>query len=289
MTGLDEAQEHCAALVREQDHDRWLTTLFAHPGDRPHLHALYAFNHEVAKTRESVSEPMVGEIRLQWWREAIGEIANGHAVRRHPVAEALAAAVAARSLPAAELEAVIDARRAELYDESPKRFADLLSYADDSGGRLTALAVRVCCDAGRGEGMDDALAAGAEIGRAWALTGLIRALGFQAAMNRIMLPEDELAAAGIAKETIFRGAFPEEAKDVTARMAGAARAAISAARERRVTVPVRARAPLLLAVLADSYLRCLDRAGLDAFSADFTAGAAGRQLRLAMAAARGRY
>lgn len=283
MTELEDAQAQCAALVREQDHDRWLTTLFARPDDRVHLQALYAFNYEIAKTRESVSEPMVGEIRLQWWRDALAEMADGGPVRRHPVAEALAAAVTARRLPADALEAVIDARRAELYDESPKRFDDLLTYADDSGGRLTALAVRIC----GGEG--EALPAGAQIGRAWALTGLIRALGFQAAMNRTMLPDDALAEAGIARETIFRGAFPEEAKVIVARMAAAARTALAAGRARRAAVPPRARAPLLLAVLAERYLKRLDQAGLDAFAADFSRGAAGRQVRLAIAAARGRF
>ena len=65
---------YCADQVRRQDRERYLTALFAPAGRREDLFALYAFNLEVAKTAEVVSEAMVGRIRLQWWREAIEEI-----------------------------------------------------------------------------------------------------------------------------------------------------------------------------------------------------------------------
>jgi NADH dehydrogenase [ubiquinone] 1 alpha subcomplex assembly factor 6 len=61
-------------MVRRHDRDRFLTTLFAPAAERQALLALYAFNHEVAKTREVVSEPMLGRIRLQWWRDSLDQI-----------------------------------------------------------------------------------------------------------------------------------------------------------------------------------------------------------------------
>ncbi len=61
----------CGRIVRENDPDRFFCTLFAPPAKREALFALYAFNHELARVAESVSEPMLGEIRLQWWREAL--------------------------------------------------------------------------------------------------------------------------------------------------------------------------------------------------------------------------
>ncbi len=74
----------CARLLRRYDYDRFLTGLFAPAGRREALYAVYAFNLEIARTREAVSEPMLGQIRLQWWREAIEEIYAGR-VRRHEV------------------------------------------------------------------------------------------------------------------------------------------------------------------------------------------------------------
>src|SRR3546814_8066529 len=88
----------CGALVERHDPDRYLASLFAPEAQREDLFALYAFNYEVAKTAEVVSEPMIGQIRLQWWRESLAGIYEGRA-RQHEVVQPLAHAVAARALP----------------------------------------------------------------------------------------------------------------------------------------------------------------------------------------------
>ena len=80
--------EHCIALVREADHDRYLATLFAPAEHRDALYALYAFNVEIARVRDLVRQPMPGEIRLQWWREALEGERDSEAAA-HPVAAAL--------------------------------------------------------------------------------------------------------------------------------------------------------------------------------------------------------
>jgi len=78
---------HCENLLREGDKDRFLATLFAPADKRGPLFALYAFNHEVARVRETVREPLAGEVRLQWWRDAVAS--GGGEARAHPVAAAL--------------------------------------------------------------------------------------------------------------------------------------------------------------------------------------------------------
>lgn len=88
----------CQAEVQKFDRDRYLTVLFAPSDRRPDLFALYAFNHEVAKVSAVVSEPMLGQIRLQWWREAIEEIYEGRP-RNHQIVDALAAAIDRHNLP----------------------------------------------------------------------------------------------------------------------------------------------------------------------------------------------
>src|SRR4051812_33620013 len=64
----------CEAMIRKADYDRYAAALFAPVDARPHLLALYAFHHEIAKTAERVSQPIAGQIRLQWWREAVEEL-----------------------------------------------------------------------------------------------------------------------------------------------------------------------------------------------------------------------
>src|SRR3984957_6677907 len=86
-----------AALVRHHDRDRFQTALFAPARDREALFALYAFNYEIARVRESVREPMLGQIRLQWWREAIATAYEGGAPRHHQVAEAITGTIRSRS------------------------------------------------------------------------------------------------------------------------------------------------------------------------------------------------
>src|SRR3954452_15251843 len=89
----DDAMITLAESLRRHDRDRFLMTLFAPPERRAALVALYAFNFEIAKTREVVREPLLGQIRLQWWREVIDEIYRGTTVRKHEVVQPLAEAI----------------------------------------------------------------------------------------------------------------------------------------------------------------------------------------------------
>ena len=78
----------CEETIRKSDYDRYAAAVFARKSVRGHLFALYAFHYEIAKTAETVSEALAGQIRLQWWRDAIGELREGK-TREHPVVLAL--------------------------------------------------------------------------------------------------------------------------------------------------------------------------------------------------------
>src|ERR1700754_1130440 len=99
---------YCATLLRRHDPDRYLTALFAPAALRESLFALYAFNLEIARTHEAVREPMMGRIRLQWWRGAIAEAAAGRPYR-HEILEPLARVIRERSLTLAWFERLIEA------------------------------------------------------------------------------------------------------------------------------------------------------------------------------------
>src|SRR5688500_7418967 len=97
-TDAESDAEYCHRLVRAADKDRYLASLFAPDPLRPHVHALYAFHLELARVREQVSDPQLGEMRLQWWRDAIEGIYGG-ATPDTPVARALARSVGHADLP----------------------------------------------------------------------------------------------------------------------------------------------------------------------------------------------
>ena len=105
---MPDAFDHCQDLVRSGDKNRFLATLFAPQKYRRALCALYAFNLEVARTRELAREPMPGEIRLQWWRDLLAGAGRGE-VDAHPVAAALRDTVVRYRLPPNTLRNLIDA------------------------------------------------------------------------------------------------------------------------------------------------------------------------------------
>ena len=131
-----------AVSVRAADPDRYFSALFAPSHARAYLFALYAFNHEVARVAETVREPMLGAIRLEWWRETV-ESAHAGAPRNHDVARGLAALFQSVPLALADFEPLIAARA---FDANAEQFADLASlenYIDATGGGVMRLAARI--------------------------------------------------------------------------------------------------------------------------------------------------
>lgn len=124
----DEAHyAHCEALIRERDRDLWLACLFAPQPARRHIHAIYAYAIETSDVRAKVSQPLLGEMRLRWWTDALTNEAS-EGTRAHPVADALLDTVARFDLPRDELVALADARVAELYDDQMPDMATLDDY-----------------------------------------------------------------------------------------------------------------------------------------------------------------
>lgn len=271
--GLDGAVAYCAAELRRHDRDRYLAALFAPDPERRALIALYGFNLEIAKIRESVSEPMLGEIRLQWWREALDGIRAG-APRQHEVVQALADAILRHDLSFDRLGRMIDARGFDLEDRQPADLDELIGYAGDSSGELVCLALEAL-----GVRAAPAMAAGHALGVAWALVGLIRAVPFHATQRRCFLPETVTAAAGLRLSALYDGAPGAPLALAVAGIARAADEALTRAEAALSAVPRAGRPALLPRHLARMDLRRLARAGHDPFALKPT-GPLRRQLRL---------
>ncbi len=188
---------YCAEQVRRFDPDRYLTVLFAPAERRPSLFAIYAFNLEIAKTAEVVSEAPLGLLRLQWWRDTLETLEAGQG-SRHEVAEPLAGAVRRHGLDPALFARLIDAREFDLEGRAPEDLAALEAYAEGTSANLLHLALQIL-------GVDavPVWTAGRHAGIAGALAGLLRAVPFHAAAKRIYLPRDLSAAAGLRIGDLF--------------------------------------------------------------------------------------
>ena len=272
------------ALARAADYDRYLSALFAPAGRREALFALIAFNHEVARIPEAVSEPMLGRIRLQWWREALDAAYAGEPTRRHEVAVPLAEAIRACALDRAPFDALLEAREADLEEDGPADLAALERYAAGTGGALTELMV-AASDVGTGP----ALEAGRQVGTAWALIGTLRAAPHAAAQGRVTLPADLLAQAGITADDLRTGRGFERFVAVAEPVAGHAAELLAAARQTRRAVPRKARGVLLIARLADLYLSRLRRAAWDPRDPRVACGPLRKQAAMLWGAVAGRY
>jgi phytoene synthase len=126
-------------MLRSHDRDRYLSTFFAPDEKRPHLVALYAFNAEVTRIRDLVSDPNIGMIRLQWWRDTIESGAGGG----HPVAEALSSAIIAGGLPKQALLDLLTAREFDLFQDRMPGLTELEAYLGETHSRLIQMAAMI--------------------------------------------------------------------------------------------------------------------------------------------------
>ncbi|MCI4678334.1 squalene/phytoene synthase family protein [Rhodoblastus acidophilus] len=258
---MDRLAEHyrlCGEALREADRDRWLASMFAPDAARPHLFALYAFNAEVARISEQVSQPLLGEMRLQWWVDALNA-AGGGEPSANPTADALLATVETCGLPRQKLLDYLEARRFDLYDDPAPDRAFLDQYCDETCSVLFGLAARIL---GGAEAEDVAAAAG----RAYAVTGLLRALPWHVARRQCYLPVDMLARHGLTPADLFARDGTQAVKAALAELRALARDDLVKAKHGVLSLPRPAREAFRLLALPGLYLDQMERRDYDPFS-----------------------
>jgi phytoene synthase len=275
---------YCAARVRQFDYDRFICTLFAPPEEREALAAVYAFNVEVARIRESVRQPLLGHMRLQWWMDALDAIFAGRPPR-HEIAVALSDVVWRFGLDRHLFDQILETRAFDMDDQAPADIEALIAYAEGTAASLGLLSLRVL----GAEGDAAARAVARDVSVAWALTGLLRAVPFHAKERRIYLPASLNRQAGLDVFQLFEMRPPQALGTVVAAVAECAVTHLDAARARRHEVPRAALPALLPATLAEGYLRRLQRAQYDPFASSVQKPGPLRLAKLAVNAARGRY
>lgn len=250
--------DYCQNLVERFDPDRYLCSLFAPASVRQELMALYAFNLEIARIRESVSEPLIGRMRLQWWVDIMDQVFAGNPPA-HQVAIALSKTVNKFALEREKFDALLDARMADFEDTPFATIKELENYAEKTSGSLISQALRILGQTG-----DVVQNVGISVGTAWALTGLLRAIPFYARQNRSYLPTELVKESGVS---IYDG---KQISKIVSEVSDRAHRHIKFGRERRRDVPRAASIALSPAVLAEGYLLELMRADFDPFRTDLT-------------------
>jgi phytoene synthase len=250
---MQDAFAYCAELVRTADRDRYLATLFAPSEHRGALFALYAFNRELARVRDMAREPLPGEIRLQWWNDVLRGERDGEAAA-NPVASALVQTIARRGLDTGALIGVIDARRADLYDEPMRTIADLEDYARKTSSVVVAVAAKILSGAEVREAADPA-------GIAQAIALLLRAFPLHASRGQLHVPTDLLARHGVRTSDVFAGRTSDGLNAALTDMRDLARRHLAMARTRVPELPQEALPAFLPVALVGPALRRLDRCG----------------------------
>ena len=249
---MNDAAKHCFDSVRANDKDRFLTSLFAPEDKRPHLLALYAFDIEIGRIPNLISEPAVGEIRYQWWLDALDAIYNGDA-QDHPLAQALALAIEAGDLPKQTLKNLVTARIFDLYADPMPSLIDLEGYLGETNSAVIQLASLILV----GEGALASAEVAGLAGVAYGLANILRGTKIQRRRGKCFIPSDMLARHGATAADVISGNNETAVNLALAELRDKARARLKEARNLAWTIKPTAMPAFLHVALTENYLNGL--------------------------------
>ena len=217
------AAGHCAELVRANDFPRYASTLFVPAPVRRALLALYAFNVEICRVHTQVSQPLPGEMRLQWWRDMLSGSEHG-GVEGNPVAAELLLAIRSYRLPVERLSRLIEEHQFDLYNDPMPTMAALEGYINDTSSALFLLAAAVM-----GPSSGDVQHLARHAGLAQGIVKVMASLTLDASQRRLFVPQQVLAKHGCGPEDVFAGKQTPDLREALDDMLGEARAHLGTA------------------------------------------------------------
>jgi 15-cis-phytoene synthase len=263
MSGVEaagkEAAGFCAELVRTHDFTRYVSTLFMPAEQRRALVALYAFNVEISRVHEQVSQPLPGEMRLQWWTDMLAGTDHG-GVEGNPVAAELMLAIRAWRLPVERLSRLIDEHQFDLYNDPMPTMAALEGYINDTSSALFSLGAGI---AGRSSDAIDHIARHA--GLAQGIAQVIAALPLDASRRQLFVPQQVLESHGCGIEEVFAGKQTPKLRAALDQLLGEARGHLKTAYTLLADVPPQIRPVFLPLAMVEHDLQRMSRADNDPF------------------------
>ncbi|KAI0917341.1 terpene cyclase [Taiwanofungus camphoratus] len=263
-SGISDPVAYCSDLVRRRDYESFLISQF-YPNDvRSHFMALRALYVELATVQEVVSNPTIGKMRMQFWRDALRGIADGRPPR-HPIALALYDALENANLPMYHLKRIIEARDAELYTPTHITLDSLTDHAESTASTFLYLLLSLMSLSS-----SSALShAASHLGVSQGISTLLRALPYHASQGRMVIPAEITARHGVSQEEVFRkGGAAKGIEDAVFEFATVANDHLITALEmfkEEGKVPPRARPIFLYGVPTRLYLQRLETVNFDAF------------------------
>ena len=259
-----EAAGFCADLVRTHDFTRYVSTLFVPAEPRRALVALYAFNVEISRVHEHVSQPLPGEIRLQWWTDMLAGAGHG-GIEGNPVAAELMRAIRSWRLPVERLSRLIDEHQFDLYNDPMPTLAALEGYINDTSSALFSLGAGI---AGRPSEEVEHLARHA--GLAHGMVQVMAALPLDASRRQLFVPQQVLQSHGCGIEEVFAGKQTPKLRAALDQLVGEARGHLKTAFALLGDVPPEVRPVFLPLALVERDLKRMSRADNDPFVPQMT-------------------
>jgi phytoene synthase len=249
----------CADLVRTHDFVRYASTLFMPGPERRALLSIYAFNVEISRVHEQVSQPLPGEMRLQWWTDVLAGAGHG-GVEGNPVAAELLQTIQKHRLPAETLSRLIEEHQFDLYNDPMPSMAALEGYLNDTASALFSLAARVVV-----RPSEEIEHLSRHAGLAQGMARVIATLGRDAARQQLFLPVQLLQQHGSSTQEVFAGKQTPNTRAAIDQLAGEAQEHLKTAVALLADVPPEVRSVFLPLAYVRRELNLMTRADIDPF------------------------
>jgi phytoene synthase len=250
----------CAELVRTHDFARYAATLFMPAVPRRALTAIHAFNIEISRVREQVSQPLPGEMRLQWWTDMLAGADHG-GVEGNPVAAELSLAIRTWRLPVERLSRLIDEHQFDLYNDPMPTKAALEGYLNDTSSALFSLGAGIV-----GPPSEEIEHLARHAGLAQGMAQVMVALPRDASRRQLFVPLQMLESRGSGMEEVFAGRQTPKLRAALDQLIDDARGHLKTALTLLETVPPQVRPVFLPLALVRRDLQQMSRADNDPFA-----------------------
>ena len=273
--------ESALEALKGLDQAKYLACLFVPADKREAFAGLSAYCAELKRIPLLVSEPLPGEIRLQWWRDIISGQRAGEAGNQ-PVAAALLSAIATYHLPLAPLDALAEARIFDLYHDPMPDIAALETYLGETEAAIIQLSGLILDSENASKASDAAGHAGMAIG----IANILRQLPRATRRQQIYIPATILGSIGCTTEDIFGENLKARAKTVSALIA-LGRDHLKSFKRLGKTIAPQLRPAFLGTALCEPIFRKAEKMGANAFENEIATAPLLTPIRLAYRAMRG--
>ncbi|KAL9974858.1 hypothetical protein ACROYT_G011954 [Oculina patagonica] len=253
------ASQYCINLVRNLDYENYLCVLLLPKSSRASVFAVRAFNVELARIQDVVSEQTIGRMRLQFWRDSLENTFQGNPPQQ-PVALELAEAITKHKLNKGWFTRLIDARERSL-DNRPHETTNALEEHGENTVSSVFYLILECL------GVKDVQAdhAASHLGKAIGVVTLLRSTPFHGSKGKVYIPNNVMIKHGVSHEDIIRGRTTQPVKDVTYDLASLAHSHLSMAQSLMSKAPKAASRAFLPMVSCEAYLTKIQRADFNIF------------------------